>query len=179
MSQFLYRKNGVSHSVEQVRELHPQTMIPAGADLADLGYQRITPTPRPAFDAVRQGVREVAPVDGLQAWQVYPLPPDVLAANEAVQAATARQLAKDTRQELVNAITVTTASGKVFDGDETSQGRMARAVIGMQAAGAPSITWVLANNTPATVTLAELTEALVLAGQEQARLWVIEGVHTA
>lgn len=84
-----------------------------------------------------------------------------------------RANAKLAREAAVSAIKVTTSTGKQFDGDEVSQGRMARAVIGLQAANVPTITWVLANNTPAEVTLAELTEALVLAGQAQAAIWII------
>ena len=71
-------------------------------------------------------------------------------------------------------IIVTTSSGKQFNGDEVSQGRMSRAIMGMQAANAPSIIWVLANNVPTAVTVAELTEALVLSGQEQGRVWILE-----
>lgn len=85
----------------------------------------------------------------------------------------ARELAKSTRQAAVDRIRVTTSSGKVFDGDEVSQGRMVRAIVAMQAIGAPDIVWVLADNTPTTVTPAELAEALALAGLEQSRLWVL------
>lgn len=80
---------------------------------------------------------------------------------------------KKTRQAAVAAIKVTVTGGKEFDGDEVSQTRMARAIIGLQAAGQTAITWTLADNTSTEVTLAELTEALILAGQEQARLWVL------
>ena len=78
---------------------------------------------------------------------------------------------KQQRQQAVDSITVT-VNGKVFDGDELSQTRMARAIIGMQAAQVSELVWVLADNTPTMVTVAELTEALVLAGQAQAALWV-------
>ena len=84
----------------------------------------------------------------------------------------ARSAAKAVRAAAVVAITVTVGS-KLFDGDETSQTRMARAIIGMQAANAPTINWTLANNESMSVTIAELTEALILAGQEQAALWPI------
>jgi len=50
---------------------------------------------------------------------------------------------------------------------------MARAIIGMQAAGVGYITWVLADNTVTQATQAELTEAMVKAGQAQAAVWVI------
>lgn len=50
---------------------------------------------------------------------------------------------------------------------------MARAILGLQAAGVSEITWVLADNTPAVVTAAELGEALALSGAAQAAVWVI------
>lgn len=92
--------------------------------------------------------------------------------NAARKATADRETWKLQRQQAVDSITVT-VNGKVFDGDEVSQTRMARAIIGMQAAGAETLTWVLADNTPTQVTVAELTEALVLAGQRQSELWVI------
>lgn len=92
-------------------------------------------------------------------------------AQQAAQAA--REAWKTRRAEAVRAIKVTTASGRVFDGDEISQARMARAILGLQEAGeGATVTWVLADNTPVAVTAAELSEALHLAGAEQARLWV-------
>lgn len=88
--------------------------------------------------------------------------------NEANRAA-----AKLVREDTVSRIKVTTSSGKVFDGDETSQGRMARAIIALQATETPSVTWVLADNTPTTVSAMELVEALALAGAAQANVWVL------
>lgn len=84
-----------------------------------------------------------------------------------------RANAKAARTTAVAAITVTTSTGKTFDGDENSQTRMARAIIGLQAASVPTIIWTLADNTIVAVTLAELTEALILSGQQQAALWPI------
>jgi len=84
-----------------------------------------------------------------------------------------REDKKKARQELVDVIKVTTSTGKEFDGDEISQTRMARAIIGMQATGQPTLTWVLADNTPTEATLVELTEAMCLAGAAQAAVWVI------
>lgn len=81
--------------------------------------------------------------------------------------------AKEQREIAVSNIIVTTATGNEFDGDEVSQTRMARAIIGLQAAGLTTIDWTLANNQTVPVTLAELTEALILAGQEQSALWTI------
>jgi len=84
-----------------------------------------------------------------------------------------RERLKQARNLAVANIKITTSTGKTFDGDETSQTRMSRAIIGMQAANASTITWVLSDNTLADVTIAELSEALAKAGAEQARLWVI------
>lgn len=94
-------------------------------------------------------------------------------ADEMNRRPTDRDRAKLVREEAVENTTVTTTTGKVFDGDETAQTRMARAIIGMQATGAATIVWVLADNTTTQATLAELTEALCLAGQAQADIWVI------
>lgn len=84
--------------------------------------------------------------------------------------AATRERAKAARAVAVGAITVTVGD-KVFDGDETSQTRMSRAIIGMQAAGVSTMNWTLADNTSVEVTIAELTTALILAGQQQAALW--------
>ena len=80
---------------------------------------------------------------------------------------------KEMRQRKVDSIKVTTGAGNTFDGDEISQGRMARAIIALQATGTPTVAWVLANNTAIQATAAELTEALALAGTAQAAIWVL------
>lgn len=86
-----------------------------------------------------------------------------------------REQFKAERGAAVAAIVVTTQAGNTFDGDEISQGRMARAILGLQAAGnGTSVPWVLADNSIIQATAAELLEALTLAGTEQARLWVGE-----
>lgn len=115
-------------------------------------------------------------------WQAYrawlkdgntPLPPDAPAPPPAPTPEELRATAKLARAESVASIKVTTAAGNVFDGDETSQGRMSRAVIALSTGLAPSVTWVLADNSVIEATADELTEALVLAGQAQAAIWVI------
>jgi hypothetical protein len=79
---------------------------------------------------------------------------------------------KAQRQAIVEAITVT-VNEKVFNGDETSQGRMNRALRVADITGQTSCTWVLADNTPATVTKEELAQALALSMQAQADVWVL------
>lgn len=80
--------------------------------------------------------------------------------------------AKATRQAAVGAITVT-VNGKVFDGDEISQTRITRAILGMQLKNITDFPgeWTLADNSKVSVTLAELSEVLVLAGARQSELW--------
>jgi hypothetical protein len=96
------------------------------------------------------------------------------AEDKAAKAVAAeRQQFKADRAQAVQSIVVTTAAGNTFDGDEMSQGRMARAILGLQSVGPEAtVVWVLADNTAIQATAPELQEALTLAGAEQARLWV-------
>ena len=83
-----------------------------------------------------------------------------------------REAWKAERAAQVAAIAVTTAAGNTFDGDEESQGRMARAVIALQARGQEAtVNWVLTDNSVIDATAAELLEALQLAGQAQSDVW--------
>lgn len=59
-----------------------------------------------------------------------------------------------------------------FDGDETSQNRMARCLAAL--ADGESITWTLSDNTVAQVTKSQLLAALRSAGEEQTKLWIKE-----
>jgi len=98
----------------------------------------------------------------------------VTAEKKAHAAAEAERSAfKAERSAQVRRITVTTESGRCFDGDEISQGRMARAILALDATGPEStVRWVLHDNSAVDVGAAELREALALAGQAQADLWV-------
>lgn len=98
---------------------------------------------------------------------VAPLTPEEIEAR-AISIATAQ--AKVERDLLVSKIIVTTTSGKDFDGDETSQGRMARAVTSSEIGD--TTMWILANNVPTFVTHGELKEALRLAGEAQTDIWM-------
>lgn len=70
----------------------------------------------------------------------------------------------------VSQILVTSSTGKVFDGDEISQGRMARAVVASSVGD--TTLWKLADNTQATVTHGELKEVLLLAGNAMTEIWM-------
>lgn len=83
------------------------------------------------------------------------------------------QKAKAERSDAVSKITVE-VDGMTFDGDEKSQDRMSRAITMFTSSGLPADTttsWVLADNTVAQVTIGQLTQALLLAGQKQTELW--------
>ncbi|BBB29384.1 DUF4376 domain-containing protein [Neptunomonas japonica] len=86
-------------------------------------------------------------------------PPEILALRK-----------KAHRDSEVSKILVTTSTGKVFDGDEKSQDRMARVV----AVGEAGMTtqWKMADNSTQTATWEEIKEALLLAGQAQTNVWV-------
>lgn len=159
---------------DEVRRMYPEISFPANSPLTGGPVSSYEPTPTPDYDPVTHHAVEVRPVNGLQVWEVHALPPEQVAENQAAAATAAREQAKAERQATVDAIKVTTTSGHTFDGDETSQTRMARAILALQATGTPSVAWVLADNTVIQATAAELIEALALAGAAQAAVWVIE-----
>lgn len=78
--------------------------------------------------------------------------------------------AKAVRAEAVSKIVVE-VDGMKFDGDEVSQGRMARSAVAMM--DDETITWVLNDNSIAQVTKEQLLKALRLSGEEQTRLWTM------
>jgi len=82
-----------------------------------------------------------------------------------------REVFKRNREEAVKNIKVE-VDDMIFDGDETSQTRMSRAIQLMN--DTETTLWVLANNEPVQVTKSQLSEALRLSAEEQTRLWVME-----
>ena len=86
------------------------------------------------------------------------------------QADAANALWKSERAAAVSQIIVE-VDGLVFDGGETSQNRMARAV-----AAADNlediVSWTLADNSTALVSAGDLKEALRLAGLKQTEIWI-------
>ena len=86
---------------------------------------------------------------------------------------TTEQLYKQAKNDKILAVSqiiVTTTSGKLFDGGELSQNRMARAVTASNAGDTTQ--WILADNTQATVTHEELKEALLLSGEAMTTIWM-------
>jgi hypothetical protein len=74
-------------------------------------------------------------------------------------------VAKVAKLAALDSITVTTSSGKVFDGNETARLNLLSAITASAIVGQTSANWKLADNTVQTVTLDELKEALTLAIQ--------------
>lgn len=179
MIHYVHLKTLAVRSIDEIRALHPNASLPVNANCDVLGYAPLADTPYPAYNRFTEAVRNATPVkvEGAwqQRWEVYPLPAEDVEANTTALKKQQRQEAKEARASAVQAITVTTAAGNTFDGDETSQNRMARAVIALNATGVPSVNWVLADNSTISATAAELVEALALAGVAQAAIWPIEG----
>ena len=97
--------------------------------------------------------------------QIAPYTPRVRTPHEI------RDAKRAERANTVRALTVTTSSGKVFNADEESQNRMVRVLKVADLTGQTSCAWVLADDTVATITKAELEEALSLAVQAMGAIW--------
>lgn len=86
------------------------------------------------------------------------------------------QQAKAERAAAVNDITVE-VDGMLFDGDEEAQTRLSRTISAALALGVDieteRRTWVLADNTVAQPTIAQMVRALKLAGDKQTELWTV------
>ena len=116
-------------------------------------------------------IEEIEPVDGHRRFQVVAIP----APTPEEQQQALMEQKKALRAEAVSKITVT-VDGMEFDGDEKAQDRMARAITMFKANNLPADTvtqWVLADNTVAEVTVTQLSQALLLAGQAQTALWTV------
>lgn len=76
--------------------------------------------------------------------------------------------AKAEREDYVSKIVVE-VDGMPFDGDETSQDRMARSIIALDLG--EKVQWVLADNSIQMVSRQQLREALRKAGEAQTAIW--------
>jgi hypothetical protein len=75
----MYTKNSTQFSLSQIRAEHPNMSIPDGADLSDIGYLTIEPTPRPtpgAGEIVTAGEpEEYESGKWRETWVIQPAPP--------------------------------------------------------------------------------------------------------
>lgn len=98
----------------------------------------------------------------------------VILIGDEIESAVANQAleqAKAERAKAVEALTVE-VDGMVFDGNEKAQERMSRAV-NMADSMDEQTEWVLADNTVAIVTAAQLRQACRKAGKAQTALWIV------
>ena len=78
----------------------------------------------------------------------------------------------DKREILIQSLVVESFAGNIFDADERSQERMARAILVMRQEGVPTTSWKLNNNEIVTVTVEELEDVLVKASIETSNIWL-------
>lgn len=139
-------------------------------DLLSEGFLEISETEYQLLIGNIDGKEYIRKTDGTFEPYVPPEP------TEDELAAIALEQAKAQRADAVSKITVE-VDGMIFDGDETSQTRMGRTVAAAIAEGVDldteTRTWVLADNTVASVTVRQLTRALRLAGDAQTALWTV------
>lgn len=177
--QFYRLLDGTMPNVFEIRQQNPGVGIPdQPTDLSMYGYEPFLDSPPPTVGDGQTVVRR-APKRSAQGvwdwtWDIVERSAQEIEAELRARAEAKREAAKAARAAKVAGIQVTTKAGNTYDGDEVSQGRMARAIVALQAAGVPTVTWVLANNTAIAATVADLAEALALAGTAQAAMWVIE-----
>jgi hypothetical protein len=179
MNQYRKRNTGEVFTEYEVRLAFPLVSFPATLDhatLATYGYDPVLIAPAPATPAGMVAVRDGVKLDGLgnwvYAWRLEYQAPEVVAGEAARAALVAREAAKVMRTAKVDQITVE-VDGMVFDGDEVSQGRMARAIIALETVGRINTPWVLSNNIATEVTPQQLRQALVKAGLAQTAVWVL------
>ena len=120
----------------------------------------------------RAYIEELEPLDGDRRFQIKAIPEPT--AEELAAQALAQ--AKAVRADAVSKLVVE-VDGMKFDADEEAQTRMGRTISAAVALGADlsaeKRTWVLADNSIAEVTVAQLAQALRLAGDAQTELWVV------
>ena len=80
---FYATQNQFGLTFDQVRKLYPNKSFPASGHIDLPEVQSYVPAPTPQYNPATHAVREAAPVGGVQQWEVYPLPAEEVAANQA------------------------------------------------------------------------------------------------
>ena len=99
----------------------------------------------------------------------YKVENGVVVKTERIDESYLKQISKANRTILVESIEVK-YNGISYQGDETSQDRMSRAINGLPDDIA-TILWKAKDNSSHELTRLDLKEILFLAGQEQTRIW--------
>ena len=76
-------QNRFDLTFDQVRKLYPNNSFPASGQIDTPEVSSYVPSTTPDYDPATHAVREAAPVGGVQQWEVYPLPAEEVAANQA------------------------------------------------------------------------------------------------
>jgi biopolymer transport protein ExbD len=175
IKEYRLRETGEVVTEEQYRGRFPELSLPETLSPQDADYiHPISPPEVGQYEYfIPDGIKQNS--EGLweYAYLVLSLPQEEIDHAIAVEANRVKGEKKAARAAAVFAITVTTQAGNVFDGDEMSQNRMARAILALQSTGTPNTNWVLADNSVIEATVAELSEALALAGAKQTELWIV------
>ena len=92
-------QNQFGLTFDQVRKLYPNKSFPASGQIDTPEVSSYVPSTTPDYDPATHAVREVAPVGGVQQWEVYPLPAEEVAANQAAAAQALQQSIVDATQQ--------------------------------------------------------------------------------
>lgn len=104
---------------------------------------------------------------------IFVVPPP----TEAELAEQIRATFKAARQTLLDNLEIT-HDGVIYQADEVSQDRMARAIVAMETFPAETtINWVAKDNSIHSLTRADLQAMLGLAGIAQANIWVMNQIY--
>lgn len=187
----MWYKNGiVFNSIQAVREDIKDISLPVSLndnDILALGYKLIVDGVKPSATSVQyiveNGVTVTAGIP-TRNWKVVDMfsdipvggidpstgiPSTVLIPKLAQETAYLTKLWKENRQKAVDTIEVT-YNAVIYQGDETSQGRMARAIIGLPD-NVATINWVAKDNTVHALNKIDLQTILANAGTQQANIW--------
>jgi hypothetical protein len=95
---FYATQNQFGLTFDQVRKLYPNNSFPASGHIDLPEVQSYVPSTTPDYDPATHAVREAAPMGGVQQWEVYALPAEEAAANQASAAQSLQQSIVDATQ---------------------------------------------------------------------------------
>ena len=141
---------------DQVRKLYPSKSFPADGQIDTPEVSSYAPAPTPQYNPDTHAVREDAPAGGVQQWEIYPLPAEDVAANQAAatEAAWERIKAERDRRRLAGV----KAGDHWFHSDDSSRIQQL-ALVMMGASIPPGLQWKTLTPSPPPV-FVEMTQAL-------------------
>ncbi len=95
---FYATQNQFGLTFDQVRKLYPSKSFPADGQIDTPEVSSYAPSTTPQYNPATHAVREAAPVDGVQQWEVYPLPAEEVEANQAAATQALQQSIVDATQ---------------------------------------------------------------------------------